>query len=60
MILEDVLAEDLVVVFVATAVSDRSARTEAYYAGKGNKFWRTLFRVRLTPRQFRPEEYNLL
>lgn len=60
MILEDVLAEDLVVVFVATATTDRSARTEAYYAGKGNKFWRTLFRVRLTPRQFRPEEYNLL
>ncbi len=60
MILEDVLAEDLVVVFVATTATDRSARTEAYYAGKGNKFWRTLFRVRLTPRQFRPEEYNLL
>lgn len=60
MILEDVLAEDLVVVFVGVATSDRSSRTEAYYAGKGNKFWRTLFRIRLTPRQFRPEEYNLL
>lgn len=58
--LEDVLAEDLAVVFCGTAVGDKSARVEAYYAGRGNKFWHVLFRTKLTPRQFRPEEYPLV
>ncbi len=58
--LEDVLAHGLVVVFCGTAVGDNSARIEAYYAGRNNKFWPVLFRMRLTPRQFRPEEYSLV
>ena len=58
--LEDVLTEELVVVFCGATVADRSARVEAYYAGRGNKFWQVLFRTKLTPRQFRPEEYSLL
>jgi TDG/mug DNA glycosylase family protein len=31
-----------------------------YYAGRGNKFWRTLAEVGLTPRRLLPEEYALL
>lgn len=58
--LDDVLAEKLAVVFCGIASNDRSARVPAYYAGRGNKFWSALFRTRLTPRQFRPEEYPLL
>jgi len=30
----------------------------AYYAGRGNAFWRTLHAVGLTPRQFAPEEFR--
>ena len=60
MILPDVLAGDLLVVFCATTVSERSDKLKAYYAASGNKFWRTLHRVKLTPRQLRPEEYELL
>ena len=32
----------------------------AYYAGPGNKFWPTLFRVGLTPRQLAPAECRSL
>ena len=59
MILPDVLAADLLVVFSATTVSERSDKLKAYYATSGNKFWRTLHRIKLTPRQLRPEEYEL-
>lgn len=58
--LQDILAEGLAVVFSTTAVADRSARVEAYYASSRNKFWSTLFRTKLTPRQFRPEEFELI
>ena len=58
--LEDVLSEGLAVVFCGTGAGDRSGRVEAYYAARGNKFWQVLFRTKLTPRQFRPEEYGLL
>jgi TDG/mug DNA glycosylase family protein len=60
-VLPDVLAFNLEIVFCGTAASKTSAHREAYYAGPGNYFWRTLHRVGLTPRQFSPEEYgNLL
>jgi TDG/mug DNA glycosylase family protein len=59
-VLDDVLAEGLAVVICGTAVGDRSGRTEAYYGARGNKFWQVLFRTKLTPRQFRPEEYSLV
>lgn len=58
--LDDVLAENLAVVFCGVALADKAPRVEAYYVGRGNKFWSVLFRTRLTPRQFRPEEYALL
>lgn len=57
MILPDLLAADLDLVFCGTAVGAASARRQAYYAGPGNAFWPTLHRVGLTPRQLRPEEY---
>jgi len=59
-VLEDVLAENLAVVFCGTAVHDRSAKVEAYYAARGNKFWPVLFRTKLTPRQLRPEEFSMV
>ena len=60
MILPDLLAPNLDIVFCGTAVGAASARRRAYYAGPGNAFWPTLYRVGLTPRQLRPEEYAQL
>ena len=59
-ILPDLLAPGLNVVFVGTAAGIRSAQQKAYYASSGNRFWRTLFDVGITPRLFRPEEYREL
>lgn len=56
-ILPDVLAPDLRVVFCGVAPGRVSAARRAYYAGPGNKFWPTLFKVGLTPRLFLPQEY---
>ena len=60
MILPDLLASGLDIVFCGTAVGAASARRRAYYAGPGNGFWPTLYRVGLTPRLLRPEEYEQL
>lgn len=60
MILPDVLAPDLDIVFCGTAVGDVSARQGAYYAGPGNAFWPTLYQVGLTPRQLMPSEFREL
>ena len=57
-VLRDVLTRDLDVVFCGTAAGNESARRKAYYAGPGNSFWATLFRVGLTPRQLEPEQYE--
>jgi len=45
-------------VFVGTAAGKRSAELGHYYAGRGNRFWRTLHEVRLTPRRFKPAEFS--
>lgn len=58
--LTDLLRPGLDLVFCGTAAGTDSARRQAYYAGPGNKFWRTLYRTRLTPRQLEPEEFILL
>ena len=55
--LPDVLDDNLTVVFCGTAVGKRSAEVSAYYAGPGNKFWRMVHQIGLTPRQLRPDEY---
>lgn len=59
-VLRDLLAPGLAVVFCGTAVGAASARRRAYYAGPGNAFWPTLFRVGLTPRRLEPEEYECI
>ena len=59
--LEDILANDLRVIFCGTAAGRRSAQLGQYYAGPGNKFWRLLAEVGLTPRRLEPSEFrNLL
>jgi TDG/mug DNA glycosylase family protein len=58
--LPDILAPNLRVVFVGTAASRRSAAEGAYYAHPGNRFWRTLHEVGITPRLFAPAEFREL
>jgi len=58
--LPDVLDDNLIVVFCGTAVGAKSAEVSAYYAGPGNKFWRTLHAIGLTPRVLAPHEYRSL
>jgi uracil DNA glycosylase superfamily protein len=53
-VLPDVLAPGLRVVFCGYAPGTASARTGAYYAGPGNRFWITLREVGLTPLLIRP------
>lgn len=59
-ILPDVLAENLRIVFCGTAAGRKSAQVGAYYAGPGNLFWPTLYRVRLTPHLFQPHQFREL
>jgi TDG/mug DNA glycosylase family protein len=58
--LPDVLKSGLDVVFVGTAAGKRSAAERAYYAHPGNRFWRTLREIGLTPRVYKPSEYPTL
>ncbi|WP_407156007.1 mismatch-specific DNA-glycosylase [Bradyrhizobium sp. STM 3557] len=58
--LPDQLQPDLRLVFVGTAASARSAATGHYYAHPGNRFWRTLHAIGLTPRLFQPHEFPAL
>jgi TDG/mug DNA glycosylase family protein len=55
--LPDVLHNDLKIVFCGTAAGDTSARLQMYYAGPGNKFWKVLHEVGLTPRVLVPKEF---
>jgi TDG/mug DNA glycosylase family protein len=59
-VLEDVLSSDLKLVICGSAAGRRSAELGQYYAGPGNKFWRTLAETGLTPCQLAPAEYGLL
>lgn len=59
-VLPDVLVGGLAVVFCGTAAGARSAAVRAYYVGPGNRFYRTLHEIGLTPRRLRPDEYALL
>jgi len=59
-VLDDLLAEDLALVVCGSAAGTRSAELKQYYAGPGNKFWKTLARTQLTPRLLAPAEYPLL
>ena len=57
-VLPDVLGPGLRVVFCGSAAGAVSARVGAYYAGPGNRFWPTLYRVGLTPRLLAPAEFR--
>ncbi|UVC11890.1 mismatch-specific DNA-glycosylase [Rhizobium sp. TH2] len=59
-ILEDLLRPNLRLVICGTAAGTRSARIGAYYAGPGNKFWRTIHVIGLTPHLVAPEDWRLL
>ena len=59
-VLPDLLEPNLKLVFCGTAASTVSAREEAYYGNPTNYFWRTLYSVGLTPRQFAPKEFPQL
>jgi TDG/mug DNA glycosylase family protein len=58
--LPDLLQENLKAIFVGTAASTVSADAGHYYAHPGNRFWNTLYEVGITPRQFKPSEYQQL
>ena len=58
--LPDQLRDDLRLVFVGTAAGQRSADTGHYYAHPGNRFWRTLHEVGITPRRYEPHEFPAL
>ena len=58
--LEDLFTKDLRVVFCGTAAGTRSAQLQQYYAGRGNKFWKLLAQVGLTPKVLLPSEYREL
>ena len=55
--LPDQLQPHLRLVFVGTAAGQRSADMGHYYAGPGNRFWRTLHEVGITPRRYEPHEF---
>lgn len=59
-ILEDLLRPNLRLVICGTAAGTQSARVGAYYAGPGNKFWRTIHTVGLTPRLVAPQDWRSL
>ena len=56
-VLPDALGPGLRIVFCGSAAGAVSARVGAYYAGPGNGFWPTLYRVGLTPRLLAPAEF---
>jgi double-stranded uracil-DNA glycosylase len=60
MVLPDYLKPGLDLVLCGTAPGPVSAARGHYYANPGNRFWRTLYEVGLTPHLFRPEDDHLL
>lgn len=59
-ILQDLRRPGLRLVICGTAAGTRSAQIGAYYAGRGNKFWRTLHSTGLTPHLVAPEDWRSL
>jgi TDG/mug DNA glycosylase family protein len=53
-VLADILQPGLSLVICGSAVGRRSAEAQMYYAGPGNRLWRTLFEVGLTPTELAP------
>ena len=57
MILPDIIKTDLKIVFCGTAAGNKSAERKAYYAGKGNLFYKTLTSCGFTPMLLQPEQF---
>ncbi len=57
-ILPDILQPGLHVVFCGTQAGAVSAASGAYYAGPGNKFWKTIHDIGLVPQRFAPERFR--
>ncbi|KAB0480672.1 G/U mismatch-specific uracil-DNA glycosylase [Pseudomonas reinekei] len=53
--LEDILAEQLTVVFCGINPGMIAAAQGHHFAGRGNRFWRTLHLAGFTPEEVRPE-----
>jgi double-stranded uracil-DNA glycosylase len=59
--LNNLLTYNLKIVICGTAAGTKSAQLKQYYAKPGNRFWKALFEVGLTPTLLKPSEYeNLL
>ncbi len=59
-ILDDLLRPDLRLVICGTAAGTRSAMLKAYYAGPGNKFWKTMHEIGLTTERIAPQDWRQL
>jgi TDG/mug DNA glycosylase family protein len=59
-VLRDVLCPGLALVVCGSAAGRRSAELGQYYAGPGNKFWRTLAETGLTPVRLAPQDARRL
>ncbi|VVO35500.1 G/U mismatch-specific DNA glycosylase [Pseudomonas fluorescens] len=53
--LEDILAEHLAVIFCGINPGVTAAALGHHFAGRGNRFWRTLHLAGFTPQEIRPE-----
>lgn len=53
--LEDILAEHLAVIFCGINPGMTAAAQGHHFAGRGNRFWRTLHLAGFTPEEVRPE-----
>jgi TDG/mug DNA glycosylase family protein len=53
--LEDILAEQLAVIFCGINPGMTAAAQGHHFAGRGNRFWRTLHLAGFTPEEVRPE-----
>ena len=58
MVLQDVLAPNLDVVFCGTAVGESSAKKEAYYANGSNQFYNILYKTGFTEEQVEAINYR--
>ena len=58
--LPDLLRNELKLIFVGTAAGQRSADVGHYYAHPGNRFWRTIHEIGITPRRYQPHEFPSL
>jgi TDG/mug DNA glycosylase family protein len=56
MALEDILAQELAVVFCGINPGLLAAAEGHHFAGRGNRFWRTLHLSGFTPHEVRPED----